>query len=90
MKLVKSVFSGPYSPAFGLHTERYGVSDTCSPNVGKNAPEITPYLDTFHAVMSVMKDFRISMDELSHETIRTGITCWKIPGYVCNSVCGWG
>ena len=30
-------FSGPYFPVF-------------SPNTGKYAPEITPYLDTFHAV----------------------------------------
>ena len=39
--------SGPYFPAFGLNTERYGV---LSPNVGKYRPEKTPYLDTFHAV----------------------------------------
>ena len=31
------VFSGPYFPVFGLNTGKYG-------------PEITPYLDTFHAV----------------------------------------
>ena len=31
------VISGPYFPAFGLKTGKYG-------------PEITPYLDTFHAV----------------------------------------
>ena len=31
------VISGPYFPAFGLNTGKYG-------------PEITPYLDTFHAV----------------------------------------
>ena len=31
------VFSGPYFPAFGLNTGKYG-------------PEKTPYLDTFHAV----------------------------------------
>ena len=31
------VFSGPYFPVF-------------SPNTGKYEPEITPYLDTFHAV----------------------------------------
>ena len=30
-------FSGPYFPAFGLNTERYG-------------PEKNPYLDTFQAV----------------------------------------
>ena len=33
------VISGPYFPAFGLNTGKYG-------------PEITPYLDTFHAVSS--------------------------------------
>ena len=31
------VISGPYFPVF-------------SPNTGKYGPEITPYLDTFHAV----------------------------------------
>ena len=31
------VISGPCFPVFGLNTEKYG-------------PEITPYLDTFHAV----------------------------------------
>ena len=37
-----SVFS-----AFGLNTERYFLF---SPNDEKYGPEITPYLDTFHAV----------------------------------------
>ena len=31
------VFSGPYFPVFSSNTGKYG-------------PEITPYLDTFHAV----------------------------------------
>ena len=31
------VISGSYFPAFGLNTGKYG-------------PELTPYLDTFHAV----------------------------------------
>ena len=34
------VFSGPYFPVF-------------SPNTGKYGPEKTPYLDTFHAVLTV-------------------------------------
>ena len=34
------VNSGPYFPGFGLNTGRY-------------RPEITPYLDTFHAVTVV-------------------------------------
>ena len=39
MKSVKiRSYSGPYFPAF-------------SPNAGKYGPEITPYLDTFHAVL---------------------------------------
>ena len=33
------VISGPYFPVFGLNTAKYG-------------PEMTPYLDTFHAVSS--------------------------------------
>ena len=32
------VISGPYFPVFGLNTGKYG-------------PEITPYLDNFHAVV---------------------------------------
>ena len=40
------VISGPYFPVFGLNTERYVFSS----NTGKYGPEITPYLDTFHAV----------------------------------------
>ena len=43
------VISGPYFPAFGLNTERYEVFNR---NAGKHGPEITPYLDTFHAVAS--------------------------------------
>ena len=35
------VISAPYFPVFGLNTGKYG-------------PDITPYLDTFHAVCSVM------------------------------------
>ena len=42
LHLLKSVqngvISGPYFPVFGLNT-------------GKHGPEITPYLDTFHAVI---------------------------------------
>ena len=33
------VFSGPYSPIFGLNTGKYG-------------PEKTPYFDTFHALIA--------------------------------------
>ena len=44
------VISGSYFTAFGLNTVK------CGPNAGKYGPEITPYLDTFHAVfMSEME-----------------------------------
>ena len=43
------VISGPYFPAFRLNMERYYLS-VFNPNAGKYGPEITPYLDTFHAV----------------------------------------
>ena len=36
------VISGPYFPEF-------------SPNTGKYVSEITPYLDTFHAVINISK-----------------------------------
>ena len=36
------VISGPYFPVFGLNTGKYG-------------PEITPYLDTFHAGYTINK-----------------------------------
>ena len=35
------VISGPCFPVFGLNTGKYG-------------PEITPYLDTFHAVIGIV------------------------------------
>ena len=38
------VFSGPYFPVF-------------SPNTGKYGPETTPYLDTFHAVKILGKQY---------------------------------
>ena len=36
------IFSGPYLPVFRLNTGKYG-------------PKNTPYLDTFHAVIGVLK-----------------------------------
>ena len=45
------VISVPYFPAFGLNTERYFVYlSVFSLNAGKYGPEVTPFLDTFHAV----------------------------------------
>ena len=39
------VISGPYFPVFGLNTGKYG-------------PEITPSLDTFHAVAMMNKKYK--------------------------------
>ena len=51
---VKSVhirsYSGPYFPAFGLNTERYGVSLRIQSKCGKIRTRITPNTDTFYAV----------------------------------------
>ena len=43
-------FSGPYFPAFGLNTERYGVSLHIQSECGKILTRKTPNKDTFHAV----------------------------------------
>ena len=47
------VISGLYFPAFGLNTERYIYLSVFSLNAGKCGPEITPYLDTFQAVIKL-------------------------------------
>ena len=43
------VISGPYFPVFGLNTGKI-IQEKFSLNTGKYGPEITAYLDTFHAV----------------------------------------
>ena len=52
---VKSVrirsYSGPYFPAFGVNTERYGVSLRIQSECGKIWTRKTPNTDTFHAVI---------------------------------------
>ena len=40
-------YSGPYFPAFGLSTERYGVSLRIQSECGKIQTRITPDTDTF-------------------------------------------
>ena len=46
------VLSGPYFPAFGLNTGKYG-------------PEITPHLDTFHALL--FANLRMKVSSISKE-----------------------
>ena len=45
------VTSGPYFSVFGQNTEVYFVNLRIQCEHRKNGPEITPYLDTFYAVL---------------------------------------
>ena len=60
---VKSVlirgYSGLHFPAFGLNTERYGVSFRIQLECGKKRTRITPNPDTFYAVikMNILLNF---------------------------------
>ena len=72
------VISVPYFPVLGLNTEIYFVnlriqselflvriflySAVLSPNTGKYGTEITPYLDTFHAVSTRNKRVNVPVD----------------------------
>ena len=53
---VKSVrirsYSGPHFPAFGLNTERYGISLRTQSECGKMRTRTTPNTDAFHAVQN--------------------------------------
>ena len=52
------VISGPYFPVFGLNTGKYG-------------PEITPYLNTFHAVKQIVGyiDYWLIMSREQYEQV---------------------
>ena len=60
---VKSVrirsFFGLYFPAFGLNTDRYGVSLRIHSECGKIRTRKTPNTDTFYAVVSIKDRFLI-------------------------------
>ena len=43
-------FSGPYFPAFGLNTERYGVSLRIQSECGETQTRIIPNTDTFRMI----------------------------------------
>ena len=52
MKIVRIWdFSGLYFPAFGLNTERYGVSRRMQSECGKMRTKETPIMETFHTVV---------------------------------------
>ena len=48
-------FSGSYFPAFGLNTERCGVSPLIQSECGKIRTRKTPNTDTFHAVFATVE-----------------------------------
>ena len=56
------VISDPYFPLFGLNTGKYG-------------PEITPYLDTFHAV------FILLSINLFSQNLQVGVIKLTIRGF---------
>ena len=47
-------YSGPYFAAFGLNTERYGVSLCIQSECGKILTRIAPNTNTFHAVVMTL------------------------------------
>ena len=47
-------YSGPYFPAFGLNTERYGVSLCIQSECEKIRPRINLNTDIFHAVVIIL------------------------------------
>ena len=67
---IRSFFWSVFS-AFGLNTERYGVSLRIQSNTGKYEPEKTPYLDTFHAV-SIIQVFICRHSSLTMHNLMTG------------------
>ena len=58
---VKSVcirsFSGQYFPAFRLNTERHGASLRIQSKCWKIRTRKTPNMDTFHALLRMLKDY---------------------------------
>ena len=83
---VKSVrirsYSGPYFPAFGLITERYGVSLRIQSKCGKIRTRITPNTDTLNAVLVleilIFYIARFLRIVFSQKTIwRLLLVCWK-------------
>ena len=62
------VISRPYFPVLGLNTEIHKNLSVFSPNTGKYGPEITPYLDTFHAVFGKIY-IRIQEQKAESDTV---------------------
>ena len=85
------VISGPYFPVFGLYMDfifRLYLS-VISPNTGKYGPEITPYLNTFHAVLISIWLFFIEMVPLSRPLFIWQIWWKKTLQDLANLFCTW-
>ena len=54
-------FCGPYFPAFGVNTQRYGVSLCIQSECGKRVTRETLNTDTFH-VVTIFENFRPGLD----------------------------
>ena len=57
---IRSYF-GPHFPAFGLNTERYGVSLHIQSKCGKMRTRITPNTDIFHVIHTTLKAHFLSV-----------------------------
>ena len=72
---VKSVsircYSAPHLPAFGLNTDRYGVSLCIHSECGKMWTRITPNADSFYAVLCFCQESYIG------ETVRNVEIRWQ-------------
>ena len=69
------VISGTHFPLFGLNTEIYSVISVFSLNAGKWRSERTPYLDTFHARVSLkikLETKTISLFRVALQTLKYG------------------
>ena len=61
-----AVISGPYFLVFGLNTEIYGVALPIQSEYRKiRTRQLSPYLDTFHAVILSQKDLLIQFESES-------------------------
>ena len=63
--LIRS-YSGPNFPAFGLNTERYGVSFRIESECGKMWTRATPNTDTFYTVNINYSSFQSHLKKPRH------------------------
>ena len=69
------VNSGPCFLVFGLNTEIYSVNLRIQSKYRKYGPEITPYLDTFHAA-SLSRSMPLRMGFVNKKVNKKIFVCW--------------